>query len=75
MFRLSLFKLVKHQINSIFKVLIIFPCFGCVDHLQQSNDIFLFLRCFIPDVTDQCLIVQFFCFHPEIFPRFIAIVE
>ena len=67
MFRLSFLQLIEHQINRVFKFLVVLPRFTCVYHVKQGGKVLFFLHALIPDVADQCGIVELFGFHPKIF--------
>ena len=54
------------QINRIFEILIIFPCFTGIYQINQHGKILFLLRCFVPDICDQGCIIELFRFHPEI---------
>lgn len=61
MVRVFFLQLLKEQINSIFEVFIVLSCFTCINHINQHGKILFFLRCFVPDVCNQCCIIEFFC--------------
>ena len=66
MVRVFFLQLLKEQINSIFEVFIVLSCFTCINHINQHGEILFFLRCFVPDVCNQCCIIEFFCFDPKV---------
>ena len=72
MIRFPLSQFIEHQIYCIFEVFIILSCFGCVDHFQQGREVHFILRSLIPDISDQCLIIQFLGFYPEGFTGLVA---
>lgn len=55
-FRIFCFQFFKQFIHCIFKFFIILPGLTGIDKLQQSRKVLFFLRCLIPDVSDQCRI-------------------
>ena len=61
-----LLQLLKQQVNRIFEIFIIFPCFTGIHQINQHGKILFFLRCFVPDICDQCRVIELFSFYPEI---------
>ena len=43
-----------------------------IDQVQKCDEVLFFLRGLVPDVADQCGIIEAFRFDPEIFLRFFA---
>ena len=58
--RVLLFQLLKQQVNRIFEILIIFPCFTGIYQINQYGKILFLLRCFVPDICDQGCIIELF---------------
>ena len=72
MLRFFLFQFLKQHIYCIFKCLIIFPCFRCIDKFKQCRKVLFLLRCFIPDIANQCTVQKPFCLRPEILTGLLA---
>ena len=39
---------------------------------NMRSKVFLVVRCFVPDIADECRVVELFCLHPKIFAGLIA---
>ena len=61
-----LLQLLKQQVNRIFEIFIILPSFAGIHQINQHGKILFFLRCFVPDICDQCRVIELFSFYPEI---------
>ena len=57
MIRLLLFQLGKQQIHRGLKLLVILPGLGCVDKVQQGDEVAILRLRLIPDVADKGRIV------------------
>ena len=52
------FEILKHQINRILEVFVVFSCFHAVEQVDQQGNVPFILRSFVMDVADQCAIEQ-----------------
>ena len=68
--RLFCFQSIKHQVNRVLELFIIFTDFHRIDELDQSGEVLLFHRCFIVDIADQCCVQQSFSLNPEVITGF-----
>jgi hypothetical protein len=66
--RAFLFQLLEHQIDRVFKFLVILADFRSVDEFQKRREVLFLDRGFIMDVADQRHIQQRFGLHPEVVP-------
>ena len=66
MVRVLCFQLLKQQIYGIFEILIVLSGFACINQINQHGEILLLLRSFIPDISDQCRIIELFSLDPEV---------
>ena len=73
MVRVALFQFIEHEVNGIFESLVILSGLRNVDQFEQGSEVFLVFRRFVPDIADECGIVELFCLDPEILPGLIAI--
>lgn len=49
-----------------FEILIVLSGFACINQINQHGEILLLLRSFIPDISDQCRIIELFSLDPEV---------
>ena len=70
--RLPFLQLRKEQVHRALISLVILSGFTGSDEVQKCDEVLFFLRGLVPDVADQCGILEAFCFDPDIFRRFFA---
>ena len=73
MIRVSGLQLIEHDVHWVFEVFIVLSGLRSIDHFEQCGEIFLVFRCLIPDVANECCVIELFCLHPKILTGFIAI--
>ena len=59
MIRVFFLQFLKQQVNGVLEILVIFPCFACINQINQHGEILFFLRGFVPDISDQGCVIQF----------------
>ena len=63
----------KKQVHWALISLVILSGFTGIGSVQKRDEVLFFLRGLVPDVADQCGIIEAFCFDPEIFRRFFSL--
>ena len=70
--RLPFLQLRKEQVHRALISFVILSGFTGIDKVQKCDEVLFFLRGLVPNVADQCGIIEAFRFDPEIFRRFFS---